>query len=787
MRTKTLLAVWTSTVIALTLATGAAGQAPPSAGRGPIVGRAVRHDTSPELRSVPAIPPTAGPKTVELRRPRLPRGHGPRVKLGRDPVLQDFAGPLNMPSATSFDGVSNVNGVLPPDPNGSVGPSHYVQWVNLSFAVYSKAGALLYGPASGNTLWQGFGGPCQAENGGDPIVLYDKQADRWFMSQLAYPNFPNGPFYQCIAVSQTGDPLGAFHRYAFVISDTALNDYPKFGVWPDGYYLAVNQFVCFDLIPPFGFYVCDWAGQGAFAFERDKMLSGQAAQMIGFSLPVSNLGGMLPADWDGPTPPPPGAPNVYVQADDDVWFSPTLPQDRLQLWPFHVDWANPALSTFGPNPPGADVGLVLDVQPFDSNMCDYAANCIPQPGFDLIGQPSPSVDALADRLMYRLQYRNFGTHETLVVNHTVDVDGTDHAGIRWYELRDAGSGWSVHQQGTYGPDSRHRWMGSVAMDGAGNIALGFSLSSRDPETYPAVVYVGRLAADPLGTLPQAETIMWAGNGAQEDSSGRWGDYSSMSVDPTDDCTFWYTHEYYPSTDVITGMNWRTRIGSFKFASCGGAPTDTPPAVAVTSPASGTTVSGTVPVTASATDDHGVTQVEFFVDGASIGVDTDGSDGWSVNWNTTTATNGGHTVTATATDTIGQTESSSNPVTVANASATSMGVFGIDWDTGKNLTLAVTVRRDSDASGGLTSGDLAVNGASVALVLTRDSNGNGTFECGGADTCWTFSGSTNNKGQVRFRLIGAPAGLYQARVTGLTHGSYTWTPSLDLDNPDTFTK
>jgi hypothetical protein len=330
-------------------------------------------------------------------------------------------------------------------------------------------------------------------------------------------------------------------------------------------------------------------------------------------------------------------------------------------------------------------------------------------------------------------------------------------------------------------------MGSVAMDGAGNIALGFSLSSRDPETYPAVVYVGRLAADPLGTLPQAETIMWAGNGAQEDSSGRWGDYSSMSVDPTDDCTFWYTHEYYPSTDVITGMNWRTRIGSFKFASCGGAPTDTPPAVAVTSPASGTTVSGTVPVTASATDDHGVTQVEFFVDGASIGVDTDGSDGWSVNWNTTTATNGGHTVTATATDTIGQTESSSNPVTVANASATSMGVFGIDWDTGKNLTLAVTVRRDSDASGGLTSGDLAVNGASVALVLTRDSNGNGTFECGGADTCWTFSGSTNNKGQVRFRLIGAPAGLYQARVTGLTHGSYTWTPSLDLDNPDTFTK
>jgi hypothetical protein len=423
---------------------------------------------------------------------------------------------------------------------------------------------------------------------------------------------------------------------------------------------------------------------------------------------------------------------------------------------------------------------------FDST-CATTANCIPQPDFDILGSPSPGLDALADRLMYRLQYRNFGTHETLVLNHTVDVDGTDHAGIRWYELRNTGSGFGIHQQGTYAPDVRHRWMGSLAMDGAGNIALGFSLSSRDPETYPAVVYVGRLATDPAGTLAQAETIMWAGNGAQEDSSGRWGDYSSMSVDPADDCTFWYTHEYSPEHRVITGINWRTRIGSFKFASCGGSPVDAPPTVSVTSPAGGSTVSGTVAVVASATDDHDVAQVEFFVDGASLGVDTDGTDGWSVSWNTTTATNGGHTTTATATDTVGQTASSSNPVTVANASATSMGVYAIGWESGKNLVLTVTIRRDSNASGGLTGADPPVNGAGVALVLTRDSNGNGAFECGAGDTCWAFNGSTNTKGQLKVRLIGAPAGRYQARVTALTHVTYTWTPSLDLDNPDTFTR
>jgi Bacterial Ig domain len=795
-------------LLLLTIPLRAAGQAsgpPPQAqSHRPVVEHALKSDLSPALRNVPPLPPPLVPRLNEMRRPRPLPGRQAHLKLGADPVIQTSPGALAMPSPSGdFEGIDNPPGdlinlifpPLPPDTNGAVGPNHYVQWVNLSFAVFTKSGTLVYGPAAGNTLWTGFGSDlipgsraCESDNDGDPIVLYDKQAHRWLMSQLAIPNFPSGPFYQCVAVSQTDDPTGAFYRYVFQLSDRFLNDYPKWGVWGDAYYLAVNQFLCADDI--FGVQ-CSWAGQGAFAFERAQMLAGQPARMVGFTLPTSNLGGMLPADLDGPTPPPAGSPNYFVQVDDGVWFTPPVP-DRLQVWPFHVDWTTPTNSTFGPV--GAtDTGVVLPTAPFDSNMCGYSPNCIPQPGTDPFGDPAPPVDALADRLMYRLAYRNFGDHESLVLNHTVDVDGTDHAGVRWYEVRHdpasgAAGGWTIRQQGTYAPDARHRWMGSIAMDGAGNIALGYSLSD-GTVTSPSIAYTGRLAGDPLGQLPQGEVLAMAGAGSQLDSSGRWGDYSAMSVDPTDDCTFWYTQEYYASTDFLFGRNWQTRIIPFKFASCGST-SDSPPSVAITSPASGATVAGTVPVTATASDDHGVTQVAFAVDGHGIGVDTDGSNGWSTSWNTAAYANGGHTLTATATDTAGQTTTSAPvPVTVSNATAspTNMGVFSISWQSGKNLTLTVNIRRDSNTSGTLTSGDAVVSGAAVTLVLTRDSNGNGAFECGGADRCWTFKGNTNSNGNFQAKLVGAPAGRYQARVTQLTRSTYTWAPALDVDNPDTFTK
>ena len=263
-----------------------------------------------------------------------------------------------------------------------------------------------------------------------------------------------------------------------------------------------------------------------------------------------NLGGMLPASLDGPAPPA-GTPGVFAEMDDSAWG---YSGDQIQIWTFGVDWTqNPPASSFVKE-------AVLPTAAFDSNMCGYSGNCIPQPG------TSARVDSLSDRLMYRLQYRAAGGEAGMVVNHTVDVDGTDKAGIRWYEFRkgaSTGGAWTIRQQGTYAPaDGTHRWMGGIALDKDGNIALGFSASSG--ATFPSIRYTGRLVNDALGAMTQGETTLQAGGGSQLHSSGRWGDYSSLAVDP-DGCTFWYTQEYYAAT---SSAGWRTRVGSFKFPSCG---------------------------------------------------------------------------------------------------------------------------------------------------------------------------------------------------------------------------
>jgi hypothetical protein len=233
--------------------------------------------------------------------------------------------------------------------------------------------------------------------------------------------------------------------------------------------------------------------------------------------------------------------------NDDAWGG----SDSYLVWNFHVDWTTPANSTFGVS---GQPNHTLAAAAFDTNLCGYSRDCIPQPG-------GYSVDAISERLMYRAQYRNFGSHQSLVSNFTVDATGSDLAGIRWFELRNTGSGWTVHQQGTYAPDANHRWMGSIAQDGQGNMALGYSVSSAT--VYPSIRYAGRLAGDAAGTLPQAEATVIDGGGSQT-GVNRWGDYSSMSVDPTDDCTFWYAQEYIQTT---TGWGWQTRIGAFKFPSC----------------------------------------------------------------------------------------------------------------------------------------------------------------------------------------------------------------------------
>ena len=683
-----------------------------------------RTDVSAPLRELPVLPDQAGRKYLP-RKDLAGRLGTSELTPALDPVLDEAPTPAAATTFFNFEGVSNRNGVLPPDPNGDIGPNHYVQWVNLSLQIWSinratSTATSVYGPVNGNTIWSGFGGPCQTTNDGDPIVLYDQAADRWMISQFALPNYPNGPFYQCIAVSQFADPTLGWYRYQFTVSQNKMNDYPHFGVWPDGYYMSVNQFNAGSL---------NWGGQGVAVFERDKMLLGQVARMVYFDLLAvdSNLGGMLPSDLDGATPPPAGAPNAFVVFDDNAWgYSP----DQLQYWNFHVDWTTPASSTF-------TKGAALGTAAFDANLCGYARNCVPQPG------TSARLDTISDRLMYRLQYRNFGSHETLLANHTVDTDGTDRAGIRWYELRKSGSdGWSIHQQGTFSPDSTDRWMGSVAMNGAGQIALGYSIASGS--IYPSIRYTGRLPGDTPGTMSQGENTIVVGTGSQTSTYSRWGDYSSMSVDPVDDCTFWYTTEYVATTGSAP---WRTRIASFQFPGCSGT-VDTPPSVSIANPTEGATVSGTVVVTADAVDDKGVTQVAFTAGGTGIGTDSDGSNGWSATWNTTSSADGSQTVTATATDTANQTSSDTHTVTVDNVADTVLHVGDLDGartQAKNNWKASVTVTVHDAA-------DSAVSGAVVSFAWSGGFAGTGTCTTTAAGTCSASTGNMkNSKTSVTFTV------------------------------------
>jgi hypothetical protein len=537
-------------------------QQPPAPSRQTrFTGRAIqasRHDLSPALRDLPPDPDAREGDEKGAHAP-LPLPRRPRAAAGfRDPAVQDSApAALLAAPAVSFEGVNNVDGVLPPDVNGDVGPNHYVQWVNLSYAVYNKTGTKLVGPLKGSQLFSGFTGPCSTRNDGDPIALYDEISDRWMLSQFALPNYPSGPFYQCIAVSRTGDPTGQYWRYEFKISDTKLNDYPKFGVWPTGYFMSVNQFSGNS-----------FAGAGVAAFERSKMLDGLAARMYYVDTNDTTLGGMLPADLDkhlnGGRLPPDNTPNVFMQFDD----APA----QLQVWKFDVTWGTTATGAFSKV-------TNLPVAAFDSNMCNYARSCIPQSG------TTRKLDAISDRLMYRLQYRNFGDYESFVTNQTVDVNNTDRAGVRWYEVRRTSGAFSVHQQGTWSPDATHRWMGSAAMDKAGNLAVAYNASSST--IYPSIRYAARLAGDPIGSLAQGEQDILAGVGSQTSSLSRWGDYSNLAVDP-DGCTFWATLEYSNQGNILSTAPWRTRIAAFTLPGCASSPT-APSAPMLTATASNTNV------------------------------------------------------------------------------------------------------------------------------------------------------------------------------------------------------
>ncbi|HXA64503.1 MAG TPA: DUF2341 domain-containing protein, partial [Bryobacteraceae bacterium] len=495
----------------------------PAQNSGVEVTPAVKHDVSPPLRAILPVPPQPAQRETHPHQthPAKPVTNQP------DPVVQTSAGPLVAASGShSFAGVGNgdygfFDNAAPPDTNGAVGATQFVQWVNTSFAIFAKSsGALIYGPAAGNTLWSGFGGGCETNNDGDVIAQYDKINNRWIMSQLSVSTTP---YTQCVAVSTTADATGTWNRYAF--QQPNFNDYPKLAVWPDAYYISFNMFTGSNT----------FLGPRACALDGAAMRAGSAANQICFQL-GNSFGSMLPSDLDGSTLPPAGSPDFYL----------SLATNSLNLWKFHVDFTTPANSTF--------VGPV-NIPVAAYNEACGGGTCIPQSG------TSQQLDSLGDRLMYRLAYRHFPDgHESLVANHSVGT-GSGNVGVRWYELRNPNVTPTVFQQGTFAPDRNYRWMGSIAMDQVGNIAMGYSVSSSSMS--PAIRFTGRVPTDPLGTM-EAENVIINGTGSQLKNLSRWGDYSSIALDPLDDCNFWYTNEYMKSSGTF---NWSTWVYSFAFPTC----------------------------------------------------------------------------------------------------------------------------------------------------------------------------------------------------------------------------
>jgi hypothetical protein len=667
----------------------------PAQTHGAQVSGAIEHDVSLPLANMPPLQPKGGPRA----KPVLPLHPDQNATPQPDPVVQTSFGSLAATtSGLNFAGVGNGDygfapNAAPPDTNGAVGATQYVQWVNESFAVFDKAtGAKVYGPAAGNTLWSGFGGGCQNNNDGDPIVQYDKAANRWIFTQFSVSTTP---YLQCIAVSTTSDATGTYNRYSF--SYTNFPDYPKLGVWPDAYYITFNMFQ--------GNF---FAGSRLCAYNRAAMLAGSAATQQCFQL-SSSFGGVLPSDLDGSTPPAAGTPNFMLN----------FGTNSLNLWKFHVDWTTPA-NTSLTGPTNIPVGAF-------SQACSGGA-CIPQPG------TNQKLDSLADRLMYRLAYRKFSDHEALLANHSVGSP----SGVRWYELRNVSSAPTVFQQGTYAPDSSYRWMGSIAMDQSGNIALGYSVSSGTLN--PSIRYTGRVPTDALGTM-QAENTILTGGGSQLTNLSRWGDYSSMSVDPVDDCTFWFTTEYLKASGTF---NWSTRIASFKFPNCGG--TTTPvhdvavssvsaPSPVVVNTAQTVTVSvqnlGTQAesFTVSLSDPQStITSTPQSVTNLGAGASQNLTFGW------TPSTTGTHTLVATASTVTGETSTANNtaqttstvnavsagPPTISSISPTSMAAGSSTTSftiTGTNFVSGATVTFVNGNGPAPTASSVVVNATGTGITAT----------------------------------------------------------------------
>jgi hypothetical protein len=485
--------------------------------------------------------PQSGPRKKER-----PERHGPKIELRTIGAggLRDTGSSLNVPNAPAPSPLTNFNGLdflnfgagRPPDTNGDVGPTYFIQSVNTSMGIYRKSDNVRVAALSLDTFMsQGnFGNLCDTDNFGDPVVLYDSFEDRWVITDFAFQLdgsnnvvFPPGMF-QCFAVSKTSDPVSGGWNFYSINTTGGLGDYGKFGIWPDGIYMTVNMF--------------DYAASGSFqnvrvyAFNKAQMYANATApQVVSFDLPPDEFT-VLPANARLQTgTPPPGTPNLYSV----VWQFANV----ISTYKFHVDWNSISLSTF--------------TGPFDT---------LAPTSFAVGPETVPAMgglnnDTLSHRLMMQNQYTNIGGVESLWNSHTVQGSSVIQAAVRYYQVNVTGGTIAANttQAATHNPDTTNRYMPSLALNRLGDMMIGYNASSTTLK--PAIRYAGRLAADPVNTLPQTETSLIEGGGAQT-FTNRWGDYSTMTLDP-DGCTFWFTSEYY----AVNGTDWQTRIGSFKFPGC----------------------------------------------------------------------------------------------------------------------------------------------------------------------------------------------------------------------------
>ncbi|HEY3123450.1 MAG TPA: hypothetical protein VGK70_05245 [Thermoanaerobaculia bacterium] len=529
------------------------------------------------LRKLPVKP---SQEPVEIRPERGPvvhdEGYSGDGALQAESARPTGAAPAIPGTLANFEGLSNQDNfntfgfrVNPPDPNGAVGPNHYVEIINLVFGVFDKTGNLLLGPVNTGTLWTGFAVPDCTDPSGDPVVLYDRLTDHWILTQFTTRGLsdPTKPFYNCVAVSMTGDPTGAYFRYAFITTFGNVfyfPDYPKYGNQKKAYVLTSRDF------GPTTEY-----GISVYALEKDKMNAGDpTARMVHFFIDGNAPGnlpligdGLLPADIDGTRQPAEDAPIPVVGTQDNGGpYGAAF--DALNIWELTIKWkVNPVASlVLKTQLPVASFDSIFPCGVVPGSLPPSARDCLPQPG---VTDGSRYLDILSyrQRPTFRLAYRNFGTYEALVTNQSVEaLPGV--AGVRWYEIRRVGGTYSINQQGTFAPgDGVHRWMGSIAQDAKGDMALGYSVVN-GTDVFPGIRYTGRLFGDASGQMTLGEGTIISGSGVQRTTNSRWGDYTDMNIDPTDDCTFWYVNEYY----TLAGQNsstagWQTRIGSFKFPGC----------------------------------------------------------------------------------------------------------------------------------------------------------------------------------------------------------------------------